>query len=87
MIGKWMTKEEACAEFDITERTLYRWRTKHTIRAGHLTRRHPLTFHRDDLIEAEATERANNPSTPRNDVTPTCYAGASAINDNGVTHP
>lgn len=84
MIGKWMTLAEVMNEFDVAERTFYRWRKRHRIRAGRVTRRHPIMFHRDDVLEADykenvagKEERAEVAETP-------CYAGASARNDTGL---
>jgi predicted site-specific integrase-resolvase len=64
VIGKWMTLEEVMDEFHVAERTFYRWRKRHRIRAGHLTRRHPIMFHRDDVVEAEYQENVAGKSRP-----------------------
>lgn len=62
MIGKWMTINEATKHFDVTRRTIERWRHKHTIRAARLTRRHPVMLHFDDLKEADRHALKNDPS-------------------------
>ena len=82
---EWWTKEETLARLNISESTFYRWRRRHTIRTSRLTRRHPLVFNVEDLTAADLAE---NPDWRQfdDDVTVgTCYAGASARNDTGVS--
>lgn len=62
MIDKWMTTNEAAEHFDVTRRTIERWRKKHTIRAAKLSRRHPVMLHFDDLKEADRHALQNDPS-------------------------
>lgn len=78
---QWWTKEEVMKECGISESTFYRWRRRHSIAVSRLTRRHPLVFNANDVIEAEILENPNWRDA-ENDVTiGTCYAGASARND------
>lgn len=80
-MGKWMTLDEVIDEFGVAERTFYRWRQRHPIRAGRVTRRHPIMFHRDDVIEADLKENSGWRRFEEDVTVATCYAGASARND------
>ena len=62
MIGKWVTITEACERFQVTRRTIERWRAKYTIRAARLSRRHPVMLHVDDLSQAERHANKSNPA-------------------------
>lgn len=62
MIGEWMTINEACDHFQVTRRTIERWREKYTIRAARLTRRHPIMLNMQDLNEADKQAALNDPA-------------------------
>jgi hypothetical protein len=76
MMGKWMTLQEVMDEFGVAERTFHSWRKRHPIRAGHITRRHPLMFHRDDVLEADYKENVAGNEKAAEVAEGTCYAGA-----------
>lgn len=85
MMGKWMTLDEVIDEFGVAERTFYRWRKRHPIRAAKLTRRHPIMFHRDDVIEAEYQENVARDTGAVAVAENSDMLAHSATNDTGVT--
>jgi transposase-like protein len=76
MMGKWMTLQEVMDEFGVAERTFHRWRKRHPIRAGHITRRHPTT-------------RKTSPGTRKRPKWQKAHAmlAHSATNDTDGIHP
>lgn len=62
MTGDWITINEACDHFQVTRRTIERWREKYTIRAARLTRRHPIMLNIHDLAHADQQAVRRDPT-------------------------
>ncbi|MFB9776132.1 hypothetical protein [Brevibacterium otitidis] len=62
MNREWVTTQEACNIFDVTRRTIERWKQVYPIREARLSRRMPLMLNLPDLEAAEAEAAHRNPA-------------------------
>lgn len=59
---EWLTIQQACEKFEVTPRTIQRWRETYVVRAGRPFRGSPLRLHIDDLLQASAKAYKANPA-------------------------